>query len=122
MTRFDDIAPRVLEAVRGGATVDEAAKLAEIPVKTVHSWATRGRKDAEGRYGAFARDLDATRAARRLPTSADRGALTREEWEACVAQAVRAGNVQAMKLWADTHGAEGDGDDPFAEFDPPGYR
>ena len=106
----------LLEAVQASATVDEAAKTLGLSVNTVRSWLSRGRKAPDGPYGTFARQLDEIRSARRLPDRAERGSLTREEWEGCLAESVRAGNVQAMRLWHDTHIAEGERDDPFAEF------
>lgn len=112
------MAAPLLEAVRAGATLDGACRTLGVNVRTARDWAHRGRKAPEGRYGAFARDLDAVRDGRRLPAPAARRTLTREEWDGCLAEAVRAGSVQAMKLWVETRGGEGSPADEFAEFDP----
>ena len=48
---------------------------------------------------------------------------TWEVFEAHLWKAVERGSVTAMKLWADLHreSRQSAADDPFAEFDPPGF-
>ena len=101
---FDDTSELLLEPVRAGATIDEASRRVGVKVATARAWAARGRKEPEGCYGRFARDLDLIRSTRRLPASRVRRAMTRDEWEGCVATAVRSGSVAAMRLWHETHG------------------
>jgi hypothetical protein len=116
-SRFDQVSPELLEAVRDGASIDEACRGRDLKVRTVRDWLYRGRKDPQGPYGAFAAAVDGIRASRELPAPSRRGSLSRDEWESCVALAVRAGNVPAMKLWLDSHGDSTPADDVFAEFE-----
>ena len=49
--------------------------------------------------------------------------MTYEEIERVLTGAIRrGGSLQAVKLWLSLHSQDGEqrGDDPFAEFDPPG--
>src|ERR1019366_1678213 len=51
------------------------------------------------------------------------GPMTYEEIERVLTGAIRrGGSLQAVKLWLSLHSQDGGqgGDDPFAEFDPPG--
>ena len=52
----------MLAALERGASVVDAATEAMISENTVRAWIRRGRLDPEGRFGAFARALDARRA------------------------------------------------------------
>jgi hypothetical protein len=52
----------VLEALRTGATVREAAARAEIPERTVRNWLREGRRQPTGRFAAFADAVDGRRA------------------------------------------------------------
>jgi hypothetical protein len=116
MSRFEQVSTDLLKAVRDGATIDEACRGRDLKVRTARDWLYRGRKNPQGPYGAFAATLDAIRASRELPAPSRRGSLTRDEWETCVALAVRAGNVQAMRLWFETH-SDSTPDDAFSEFE-----
>ena len=80
---------------------------------TAQSWAKRGRKEPEGRYGGFARDLEAARG-RTPPPRED---MTWAEFEACLAKAIRGGSVQAMRVYASIH-RSGDAQDKPADADP----
>lgn len=88
----------VVERIAGGATVVEAARGAGIRPATLKGWLTRGRRDREGPYCAFAA---AVAEARERIRDARATELTDEEFEQHLARAVRAGHVQAMKLWSD---------------------
>lgn len=118
---FEAAREGLLASVRAGVTVDEAARSAGVRVNTVRSWLSRGRKAPEGPYGRFAAEIDASRELKRLPAPLELRALTRDELERVLAEKVRAGSVQAMRLWVDLHRSEFEGervDDPFVEFDP----
>jgi transposase len=112
-SRFDDLAGQLIGAVRAGQTLDAAAAQAGISIATVRTWARRGRKDPEGRFGEFARALDAAREASR----GDPSALDRSEFERHLAKAIRGGSVQAMKLWATLHREDDAPAEPGDEFE-----
>jgi hypothetical protein len=115
-SRVESVAPEIVGAVRAGATFPAACAQAGVSAATARTWAQKGRKDPEGRYGGFARDLDAAREAA-APARTD---MDRPEFEQHLARAVRGGSVQAMKLWADLHRpgeAEEPAPDAFAEVD-----
>ncbi len=102
-------------------SIDEAARQAGKPAGTVRRWLTEGRKRPDGKHGAFARVVDEARKAQRVDLEGD---MTHEEAERIVVAAMRRGSLQAVKLWLALHplndgAAEGD---PFAEFDPLGFR
>jgi hypothetical protein len=98
-SRLDEAAGPIVGAVRAGATLDAACRQAGVSVATVRGWAQKGRKEPEGRFGAFARDLDAARQAP-VPERAD---MDWNEFEACLAKAIRGGSVQAMRVYASIH-------------------
>jgi transposase-like protein len=120
LSRFEKVAPKLLEAVKAGATVAEGCRKLDISPHTVRSWLANGRRDREGRYGEFAGAIDAAKRSKHavVPASPSDG-LSREEWERLLAEAVRAGSVPAMKLWADTHPVDGQAGpvDPLAFLD-----
>lgn len=118
VSRFDEVSGQIIGAVRAGATLDAASRQAGVSVETVRSWAHKGRKDTEGRFGGFARELGEAREAAE-PTQAD---MSWAEFEACLAKAIREGSVQAMRVYASIHRsgeapAEPEQADPFAEVD-----
>jgi hypothetical protein len=103
-------APVILDAVRLGATIDAAARSAGVPIGTVRSWASRGRKDPEGRYGAFSLELDAIRSERTTFRLSDEEEVAladtpmgHEEIERRLSAAIRRDNLAAMRLWLDIH-------------------
>lgn len=109
---FEEAAPGILGAVRSGASLDEAARRVDVPIGTVRSWAARGRKNLEGRYGAWVRDLDESRQKRVLPrrvrdlaAHGQDGPMTREEAEHIIVMAMRNGSLQAVRLWLEIHPA-----------------
>lgn len=117
ISRFEQVADQLVGAVRAGATLDAAAAQASVSVHTVRDWARKGRKEPGGRYAEFATDLAA---ARGRPARLESSEMDWDEFEAHLAKAVRAGSVQAMRVFASLHrpdaeaGAQADG---FARFD-----
>lgn len=106
----------ILERVAAGVSLADASRAANLREKTVKQWITRGRRETSGEYSEF---VDAVEQAR-SEAKGRPGPLTPEEFELRLSQAVRAGSVQAMKLWADLHRRTPDEcDEPTAadEFD-----
>lgn len=105
-SRFEELEAGLVASVRAGLSLEDAASRAGVSVNTVRGWAREGRKRRDGRFGAFAAVLDA--APRRSPTGgppAGDSQMSWDEFQAHLATAVRAGNTQAMKLFADLHRA-----------------
>lgn len=87
----------LLERFSAGLSLPEAARAVGVNEKTLKGWLTRGRREDIGAYGEFAVAVDAARAdAEQRPAP-----MTAEEFQAKLDEAVRAGSVQAMKLWND---------------------
>jgi len=112
-SRFDEVAGQIVGAVRAGVTLDAACRQASVSIHTAQTWAKRGQKEPEGRYGGFARDLEAARG-RTPPPRED---MTWAEFEACLAKAIRGGSVQAMRVYASIH-RPGEAPEEPAEADP----
>lgn len=117
---FEQHAEAILARIVRGASLADAARLHGVGARTVSSWIEKGRRDPDGAYGDFARQVDEARAERRLPSDADE--LDEDELRRVVARSARAGNVQAAKFYFDTWikgTSEGvtDGIDPLAEVD-----
>jgi hypothetical protein len=112
---------RIIEAVRCGASIDEAARQAGRSVATVRRWLTEGRKQ-DGKHGDFARAVDEARAAQRVVFGD--GPMSYVEVERVLTDAIRRGSMPAVKMWLGLHPQDVPQavDDPFAEFDPPGVR
>lgn len=113
-----DAQTRILEAVRAGASIDEAARQAGRPIGTARRWLTEGRKAPDGRHGEFARLVDAARVAQRVDLAAR--PMSHEEVEHVLTVAIRRGSLGAVRMWLALHPQDGVApvDDPFAEFDP----
>jgi|SRR5438876_10319679 len=94
-----DAPASIIEAVRAGATIDEAARQAGKPVGTVRYWLTQGRKRPDGPYGGFAKAVDEARGERKTAERALDGPLSAEEAELLLAKAARKGSVPALRLW-----------------------
>ena len=62
----------IVACVRDGMTIDQAAQEAGVPIATVRRQLTTGRKTPDGRYGAFARSVDAARLAVPQQSTGDR--------------------------------------------------
>jgi transposase len=103
---FEQSREGLLVSLRAGANIDESARHVGVSVHTVRTWLRNGRKDPDGRYGAFAAEVDAVRESQRLPDHATLAALTREEVEAILAEKARAGSIPAIRVWLDLHRAE----------------
>jgi len=95
----------VLESVRAGCSIDEAASQADRPVATVRRWLMEGRKRPDGKHGEFARAVDEARGQRRQAERALEGPLSREEAELLLARAARKGSVPALRLWFEQRAA-----------------
>jgi transposase-like protein len=114
MTTADQIAT----AVEAGASIDEAARAADVNTHTVRRWLTDGRRTPDGKHGAFAARVDTARAGRKQAEQALDG-VTLAEAEAVLAAAVRKGSIPALKLWFDRHDRQqGPAEDELAWLDP----
>lgn len=119
---FDQHSEPVLEAIKAGASIPDAARGQEIGGPTVKGWLSRGRKDPTSKYGAFAARVEVAFTERKLPASGDLPA-NRDELLLLTSRAARAGNVQAMRLLGELlAGPEGDDDDALSKFDGKGKR
>jgi transposase-like protein len=102
MTEHDDIfitrSPAVVEAVRAGSSLADAARHAGVAPRTVDRWLQKGREDAHGRYGSFAAKVDAARQLQGVPGATEAEVMSRRELRGLVATAARNGSVSAMKL------------------------
>lgn len=107
----------LVERFAAGCTIPDAAAAVGISEKTIKHWLTRGRQEQVGEYADFARRVDEARSlAKDLP-----GQMDEPEFRQHLETAVRKGNTQAMKLWADLYvdpPPEADEPvDPLAKFD-----
>jgi transposase-like protein len=85
--------------VAAGASLADAARRAGVREKTLTGWLARGRRDDLGPFAVFAADVaDARKRAQQPP-----GPMTPAEFREHLERAVRAGSVQAMRLWADQY-------------------
>ena len=113
MSRFEDTAEQLLEAVRAGVSIEGAASDANVAPATVRRWLTNGRKGMQP-YAAFAADVDEARQAQRVDLG---GEMTHEEAETIVVAAMRRGSLQACRIWFDMHPSTvGEGVDPVDAF------
>jgi len=96
---------QVLESVKAGASIEEAAHNAGRPVASVRRWLSEGRKRPDGRHGEFARAVDAARGERKQAERALEGPLSMEEAELLIAKAARKGSVPALRLWFEQRAA-----------------
>jgi hypothetical protein len=99
-TKFtDETRATVLGYVAAGASLADAARRAGVREKTLTGWLARGRREDLGPFAAFAADVaDARRRAQQSP-----GPMSPSEFREHLERAVRAGSVQAMKLWAEQY-------------------
>jgi transposase-like protein len=112
------VAGQIAEAVEAGATIDEAARAANVNTHTARRWLTDGRKTPEGKHGAFAARVDGARNGRKEAEQALDG-VTLAEAEAVLAAAVRKGSIPALKLWFDRHDRQqGPTEDELSWLDP----
>jgi IS30 family transposase len=115
-----EIRGALIERTAAGVSLRDACRALGLREATVKGWLTRGRRENDGDYAAFAAAVDRARADRRSrPEPMDADELARR-----VSEMVRGGSVQAAKLrWEMLRAAEPDGegvkddDDPLAEVD-----
>ena len=114
---FEDHSEAVLDLIREGASIPDAARQIDIGAPTIKGWISRGRKDPKSKYGAFAARVDAALTERRLPANGDRPA-DRDELLLLASRAARAGNVVAMRLLSELISPDsGEAVDELTEFD-----
>ncbi len=83
----------VLQGVRAGLTITEAAERAGLSSQLVRNWLSQGRGEADTEHARFAAAVDE---AREDAASAD---LTEDEFRRHLNKAVRSGSIQAARLW-----------------------
>jgi hypothetical protein len=83
----------VLQALNAGLTLRESAQRAGLPDQMLKNWLMQGRQEADTEHADFAAAVDDAR------DRAARGPMTGREFRGCLNAAVRAGSVQAMKVW-----------------------
>lgn len=119
LTLFEQHSDRVLDLIRDGASIPDAARECGIGAPTVKGWLARGRDDTRSKYGGFAAAVDGALTERKLPANTDRPA-DRDELLLLASRAARAGNVQAMRLLGELiDGTSSDDTDELSEFDSP---
>lgn len=102
-SRFTEaVRVELLASVRGGASLPDACSSAGIPAATVKSWLQRGRREDGTPHAAFAKAVDGAREASAVEPMDD------AEFQTHLDRAVRAGSVQAMKLWGELRARRGD--------------
>lgn len=106
MTQFEVHADSIVDAVKAGASVEEASRVAGVPVATVRRWLRDGRKGKQ-HYASFSTAVDGARAGRKQAERAlVDGPLSPEEAERLVARAARKGSVPALRLYFERMAAE----------------
>jgi hypothetical protein len=106
----------ILSHLRTGGSLAGACRDIGVRLKTAEGWLTRGRREDDGDYAEFAASVEEARLAH------ERAGMNADEFDGHLAKAVRAGSVQAMKLWWEIHGKEeppddGDQASPFDALD-----
>jgi transposase len=101
--RYEECGAVVIDAIKSGASLDEAARHAGCGDRTVDRWLKKGRLDPRGPYGRFAAQVDGARRAQGIVPDAgeDEVTMTRGELRQVTEKAARNGSVQAMKLMRD---------------------
>jgi predicted transcriptional regulator len=94
-TEFDGAGPVIIEAVKAGATLAEAAQQAKITERTIKRWLSKGRADSKSPYASFAFAIDFIRELREAPNEGD-GPVDDEEVQLHLSKAIRNGSVAAM--------------------------
>lgn len=101
-----------------GASFADSCRALGLRQNTAKAWVSRGRRESEGPYAAFAADLDeARRVASERPEP-----LTAEQFRGHLDDAVRAGSIAGMRLWSalyldDPSEEVTTNDDPLSELD-----
>jgi hypothetical protein len=113
----DEVRLGILELIADGATLGEACQQNGVRLKTVKDWLTRGRKpgaderDADAPYFDFAAAYENAKGEFKEDASKE---MDEDEFLGHLTRMVRAGNINAMKLWWDVHR------DKKADDDKPG--
>ncbi len=115
-SQFEASSEAVLEAIRDGASIPDAALLVEIAPPTVSGWLSRGRKDPKSKYATFAARVDAALTEKKLPANGDLPA-DHDELLILVSRAARAGNVTAMRLLSELLTTDPDNSDALSKFE-----
>jgi transposase-like protein len=97
-TQFDKASAGIVASVEAGASIEDAARAADVAVATVRRWLREGRK-GKPTYVAFAGSVDGARGDRREAEKALAGPLTVEEAELLLAGAARKGSVAALRIF-----------------------
>jgi hypothetical protein len=120
-TTFETHQAQILKALQAGVSRVDAAREARISSRTIDRWVERGRSDPDSIYGDFAHEVDTLRVAREVPLSDER--MSRDDVLRHLSIAIRAGSVQAMRVWLDQdrrskgRGAGRDSNDPMTAID-----
>lgn len=115
-SEFEQASPGIVQAVKAGASLNDAAREAGITERTVKRWLTKGRADSESPYANFAFAIDFIREARDTPQSDE--PVDDAEVQLHLSRAIRNGSVPAMKVWTDTYRRAGDPDGDEKPADP----
>lgn len=95
---FQTCSAAVVEAIRAGASIEDAARAAGCAPRTVDRWLQSGRLNPNGPYGKFSAQVDATRREQGLPGTSESEVMSEAELHRAVSRAVRNGSVAAMRL------------------------
>jgi hypothetical protein len=96
--QFDTASPEILAAVQAGASIEESARMRDVPAATVRRWLREGRKGKRP-YVSWSAAVDEARGERKQAERALEGPLSPEEAELLLAKAARKGSVPALRLW-----------------------
>lgn len=99
----------VIEHVANGGTLTSAAAATAVPLSTIKSWITRGRRESSGPAHEFERAVDIARQTHRVarqlapvsPGSSDPAPMTADEFRQHLERGVRSQLGWAAKLWSD---------------------
>ena len=103
-TKFTDTTcTAIVERVRVGVSLTEAARAESVDPRTVRGWIQRGRQEDEGAYFDLAIAVDAARAEAEAAAS---GPLTETEARQILEDQIRGGSLRAIELWFREYGRE----------------
>ena len=89
----------ILGRVAAGVSLADASRASGVRADTVRDWIARGRREDLGPYS----DFEAAVADARKQAEQAQGPMSVHEFREHLERSVRAGSVQAMKLWADQY-------------------